>query len=194
MLAALIPEFDVLPSDIPEPITGHAIADAAMLASGKARVIASASPTSVVIGSDTIVFDDLRSYGKPESPEDAVEMLGALAGRSHRVVTAVSVISGDSELAAANVSRVLLSNLDAEAIAAYVASGRPLDKAGGYAIQDEDMPTVASLDGCYCGVMGLPLWTLKRALEASGVACADPSSTIPRCAECPSRFEPATAE
>lgn len=165
-----------------------------MLASGKARVIASASPTSVVIGADTIVFDDLRSYGKPDSSEDAAEMLTALAGRSHRVVTAVSVVSGESEMAAANVSRVLLSNLDAEAIAAYVASGRPLDKAGSYAIQDEDVPTVAALDGCYCGVMGLPLWTLKRALEASGVTCSDPSSTISRCADCPARFEPATAE
>ncbi len=189
LLAALIPEFDVLPSDIPEPTTGHAIADAAILASGKAREIANSRPDAVVVGSDTIVFDDLRSYGKPESADEAVEMLSALAGRTHRVVTAVAVIAGDQEMNAANVSRVLLANLDAETIAAYVASGRPLDKAGAYAIQDEDLPTVAALDGCYCGVMGLPLWTLKRALEAVGVSCAAPSSTYERCTECPARFE-----
>lgn len=165
-----------------------------MLASGKARAIAATDSDATVIGSDTIVFDDLRSYGKPESPEDAAAMLNSLAGRSHRVVTAVSVVHGDSEFTAANVSRVLLSDLDDAAVEAYVASGRPLDKAGAYAIQDEDVPTVAALDGCYCGVMGLPLWTLKRALEASGVACSDPSALIPRCGECPARFEPATGE
>ena len=80
-----------------------------------------------------------------------------------------------------------LAGLDDGTIAEYVASGRPLDKAGGYAIQDEDVPTVHSLEGCYCGVMGLPLWLTRGLLQARGISCADPSATFPRCAVCPER-------
>jgi septum formation protein len=60
-----------------------------------------------------------------------------------------------------------------------------MDKAGAYAIQDEDVPTVARLDGCYCAVMGLPLYALKRKLELLDVPCADPAATRSVCRTCP---------
>jgi septum formation protein len=77
--------------------------------------------------------------------------------------------------------------MDDEAVERYVASGRPLDKAGAYAIQDEDVPTVASLEGCYCCVMGLPLWRLRALLLEAGVNARKPHQRIPRCATCPER-------
>ncbi|MBK7330151.1 MAG: Maf family protein [Dehalococcoidia bacterium] len=62
-----------------------------------------------------------------------------------------------------------------------------MDKAGAYAIQDEDVPTVTALQGCYCAVMGLPLWITRGLLEEAGVPCRVPSAAFPRCAACPSR-------
>ena len=168
-------------------MTGDAVRDAVALALAKAQAIARNRPGAVVIGSDTIVFDDARSYGKPTSAEEAREMLTALAGREHRVVTAVAVLSGTNVATATSISRVELTALDATVIDAYVASGRPLDKAGAYAVQDEDVPTVALLEGCYCGVMGLPLWALRGLLVAEGVTCRAPSAAFERCAECPER-------
>jgi septum formation protein len=62
-----------------------------------------------------------------------------------------------------------------------------MDKAGAYAIQDADVPTVDRIDGCYCAVMGLPLWRLKRMLERRGVECRVPDETLAQCVVCPER-------
>lgn len=187
LLSALIDDYAVTASDIPEPLTGDAPQDALSLATAKARAIAAVAPGRVVIGADTIVFDELRLYGKPEDAEDAAAMLARLQGRAHRVATGVAVAVDNQVASALSVSEVALSQLSYRQIMAYVASGRPLDKAGAYAIQDEDVPTVARLDGCYCGVMGLPLWTLRRLLEGEGIDCAAPDATYARCAGCPER-------
>lgn len=141
----------------------------------------------VYLGSDTVVFDDERSFGKPVDHADAVAMLRALAGREHRVATGVAVIVDGRVASDVSVSRVTLSALDDDAIEGYVASGRPMDKAGAYAIQDEDVPTVARFEGCYCGVMGLPLWRVKALLEDAGVACREPGEHLRRCLDCPER-------
>ena len=77
--------------------------------------------------------------------------------------------------------------MDDAAVDAYVASRRPLDKAGAYAIQDEDVPTVAALHGCYCSVMGLPLWRTRDLLADMGVLAREPHLALPRCAACPER-------
>jgi septum formation protein len=62
-----------------------------------------------------------------------------------------------------------------------------MDKAGAYAIQDTDFGTVTCLEGCYCSVMGLPLWQLRALLEPAGVSCSEPDATRPECATCPDR-------
>lgn len=187
LLAALVPAFDVVPADIPEPFTGDPVADALRLAETKAAIVAERNPGAVVLGSDTVVHLDGRPFGKPTDDADAVCMWQALRGRTHTVTTAVATAAGSDTRVLASHSRVTLAPLGDDAIRAYVASGRPLDKAGAYAIQDEDVPTVATYDGCYCGIMGLPLWATRRLLLEAGVACSDPGATLPRCRHCPER-------
>ncbi len=187
LLAALIDAFDVVPSDVLEAMRGTPNSDAVRLALAKARAVAAIEGDAVVIGADTIVHDGTRAYGKPASAGEAVDMLRALRGRRHTVHTGVAVVRDGVERSSCGEAGVQLAALTDEQIAAYVASGRPLDKAGAYAIQDEDVPTVSRLDGCYCCVVGLPLWRLRGLLEATGVDCKDPRMSISRCRDCPER-------
>lgn len=188
LLAALIADFEVIVSDVPEPpIDGDPVFGALQLASAKAVAVANHNAGAIVIGADTVVHDGTRDYGKPVSPEAATEMLRALRDRAHRVITGVMVVGRDAVSAIASVSTVTLAAMDDAAIDAYVASGRPLDKAGAYAIQDDDVPTVQRLAGCFCGVMGLPLWKVRALLIETGIEAADPSQTYSRCASCPER-------
>lgn len=187
LLAAVVDAFAVDPTDIPEPLTGDPEGDALALAEAKARVGADAHPGAVVIGADTIVFAGGRSYGKPADAPAAKAMWRDLRGRPHQVVTGIAVSSAGASRTARSLSEVVLTDLDDAAIARYVASGRPMDKAGAYAIQDEDVPAVAGMRGCYCGVMGLPLWALRTLLAEAGLPCRPPDAALPRCAACPER-------
>ena len=183
LLRALIDAFEVVPADVPEPLTDDPLADALALALAKARHIANLHPDAVVIGADTVVFDAERSYGKPADEPEAIRMWRALGGRTHRVVTGIAVVAATGEFTASGVSSVTLADLDTVRIADYVFSGRPMDKAGAYAIQDEDVPTVERLEGCYCSVMGLGLWTLRDLLARAGIEAREPSATFARCAQ-----------
>ncbi|MGE0598136.1 MAG: nucleoside triphosphate pyrophosphatase [Dehalococcoidia bacterium] len=187
LLAALVSDFEIIPSSVDETFTGDGFVDAERLAYAKAADVFRQNPGAVVIGSDTVVYDDEHSYGKPNDEGDAFAMWKRLGGRTHTVATGVAVVSGAGELQYTEAWEVELSPLSDQQIRAYIASRRPMDKAGGYAIQDEDVPTVARLDGCYCAVMGLPLWTAKDLLEAAGVDCRSPDRTYERCRTCPSR-------
>jgi septum formation protein len=193
LLAALVAEFEVVPSDVPEEAAGDPVQDALHLAEAKARAVAETASDAVVIGCDTIVHDGRRSYGKPVDAADALRMWRELRGRSHRVVTGVAVVFEGKVLTGHSEAAVTLADLGDETIAQYVASGRPLDKAGAYAIQDDDVPTVARLDGCYCCVVGLPLWRLRGLLERAGVACRKPGETYGRCRACPERNDDGAA-
>lgn len=140
------------------------------LARSKAEQVAGQFPDSVVLGSDTMVVLDDRALGKPHSPEEAVEMLLALGGRTHQVMTGVWVIATDAEGKAvksdgftdiAEVEFYPLSRREAEA---YVATGEPLDKAGAYGIQGKGMRFVSGIRGDFYTVMGLPGGRLVRFL------------------------------
>ena len=183
LLGQLLTEFDVLPADIDEPLGENAIADARQLARDKARAVFAQQSDAWVVGCDTVVFDERGSLAKPLDPEDAIAMLTSLRGRSHRVVTGIALVGPDVELVDHAISEVSMAPLDDERIRAYVATGRTMDKAGGYAIQDEEFRPVASLDGCYCNVVGLPLWRLKGLFQAVGLPARAPS--LPQCAVCP---------
>jgi septum formation protein len=187
LLAALVPDFQVVVSDGPEPTTDDPRADARRLAEEKAAAVVRTRPGAVVIAADTLVHDAIRTYGKPEDDNDARTMLARLQGRAHTVTTAIAVMDGDIRLADASDASVSLRELSHEDIAAFVATGIPLDKAGAYAIQEGAPAVVERWDGCYCGVMGLPLWRLRRLLARAGVRCPAPSETFARCAECPER-------
>ena len=187
LLRALLDGFDVDPAGIDERTTDDPRADARRLAREKASAVARRRPRAVVIGTDTIVHDGARAYGKPADAGDAVATLRALRGRTHRVLTGIAVVSAGGAASDVSVSEVTLADLSDAAIVASVASGRPLDKAGAYAIQDEDVAPVAALSGCYCAVMGLPLWRLRALLAIAGVEARSPRRALPRCGECPER-------
>jgi len=189
LLAAILPDFDVRATDIDETLSGDPRDEAARLAVAKARAALALDPAAVAIGSDTIVFDGERSYGKPADAAEAREMLVALRGRPHLVATAVAVVAGGWQpVVAVSETVVEMAALTDAEVEAYVASGRPLDKAGAYAIQDEDVPTVAAWHGCYCGVMGLPLLLTRDLLFELGVASHEPLEAFARCARCPERM------
>lgn len=136
------------------------------------RQVQANDPAARVLGSDTEVVVDDRVFGKPADGEDAARMLRALSGRRHQVLTAVVVAGIDALWTDMVVSEVTFGDLDAATIAAYVASGEPLGKAGAYAIQGGAERFIAHLAGSYSGVMGLPLYATGRLLACAGLACS----------------------
>jgi septum formation protein len=134
------------------------------LALDKARRIAPDRPGCVVIGADTIVVSRGRRLGKPASPAEAADMLRRLHGRTHEVWTGLALVRGTEQRTAAEVTRVQFSRLTDAEILAYVKTGEPLDKAGGYAIQGLAGQFVRRVDGDYFNVVGLPLQRLRQML------------------------------
>jgi septum formation protein len=145
-------------------------AHAERLARGKAERIA--APGAVTIGSDTIVVVDGDVLGKPSDEEEATAMLRRLSGRSHTVITAVAVSWHDRLVSDAEEVTVTFRSLSESDIAAYIATGEPMDKAGAYGIQGYGATIVERVDGDYFAVMGLPLNRLARLLEALGLVYA----------------------
>ena len=135
----------------------------------KAGAVAGQYPDRVVIGADTIVFQDGRVMGKPHSKEEALEMVERLAGRWHEVYTGVCVIRGESRDVRYDVSRVHFAALSPETIRAYVETEEPMDKAGAYALQGRGGMFVDRIEGSYSNVIGLPMALLREMLLAAGV-------------------------
>ena len=125
-------------------------------------------PGALVLGADTEVVLDGEVFGKPCDAADAAAMLRRLSGRTHRVLSAVSLVSAGREMQALSESDVTFAELDDATIAAYVASGEPDGKAGGYAIQGAAQAFIPHLSGSYSGVMGLPLFETAQLLRAFG--------------------------
>ncbi len=123
-----------------------------------------AVPGAIVIGADTEVVLADRVFGKPANAAAAAEMLRALAGREHEVLTSVWVLTAGGEDHAISRSRVRLAPLSPTAIDAYIATGEALGKAGAYAIQGRAGAFVERLEGSYSGVMGLPLFETAQLL------------------------------
>jgi len=137
---------------------------------GLSAVVAS-DPGALVIGSDTEVVLGDRVYGKPTDAADAAAMLATLAGRTHQVITAVVLLGQSHTDSEVVVSEVQFAELDPATIMAYVATGEPLDKAGGYAIQGGAERFIRHLAGSYSGVMGLPLYQTGLLLQRAGLDC-----------------------
>ncbi len=129
-----------------------------------------AVPGAVVLGADTEVVLDDEVFGKPLDAADAASMLRRLSGRRHRVVSTVWLVSAGREEHATSVSMVEFMPLDEAAIAAYVASGEPMGRAGAYAIQGRAGAFVRRLEGSYSGVMGLPLHETAELLRRMAIA------------------------
>ncbi|QYK13331.1 Maf-like protein [Shewanella rhizosphaerae] len=112
---------------------------------------------AVVLGSDTIVVLDGEILGKPKDEQDARQMLSALSGKRHSVMTAVAVTDGERTLSRLVETKVQFCGLTEQAILAYIATGEPMDKAGAYGIQGLGGCFVEAIDGSYSAVVGLPL-------------------------------------
>ena len=174
--------FDVLDVDIPEHREpGEAAEDyvrrVAREKAGAGLLSVLGNPSAMVLGSDTEVVLDHEVFGKPHDAADAAAMLRRLSGRSHRVMSAVSIVSPGREVQALSVSQVTFAELTDAQIAAYVATGEPMGKAGGYAIQGGAEIFTTRLSGSYSGVMGLPLYETACLLREMGLepvaACGD---------------------
>jgi septum formation protein len=123
---------------------------------------------AIVIGSDTIVVVDGDVLGKPTNEAEAASMLRRLSGRSHIVITAVAVARNGRVESGVEEVGVTFHPLNDEAIAAYIATREPMDKAGAYGIQGYGATIVSRVDGDYFAVMGLPLQRLVRLIERVG--------------------------
>lgn len=132
-------------------------------------------PQAVVLGSDTEVVLGDRVYGKPADADDAAAMLATLAGRTHRVITAVALAAQGRHALEVVTSEVSFAPMSAAQIQAYVATGEPMGKAGAYAIQGGGERHISHLAGSYSGVMGLPLQQTAALLAAFAVGAADDS-------------------
>lgn len=171
LLARLSIPFTVEPSHIPElHPPGPPAAALAAVALDKARAVARrwTAGRAVILGADTEVVLDGRYMGKPRDATDAVRILSALGGRTHEVITGVALVEAPTgrEATTAVTTRVTMAAATQEEIAAYVATGEPFDKAGGYAVQGLGAQLVAHVDGCLSNVVGLPVETTRRLLEA----------------------------
>ncbi|HLK10532.1 MAG TPA: Maf family protein [Candidatus Binatia bacterium] len=191
LLAALGFEFTLAPTAVDEEAVaaGREPREGVLaVALAKVRAAAAAHPAAVVLAADTIVVADGVVFGKPAGVGEARRMLFALRGRSHEVLTAVAARVDVDEVHAVVSTEVHMRPYAHFDVDAYVRSGAPLDKAGAYGIQDEPFAPVAGLSGCYCSVVGLPLWTALRLLARCGrLAPRRPDQAFACCAVCPLR-------
>ncbi|HEY8477364.1 MAG TPA: Maf family protein [Chloroflexota bacterium] len=173
LLARLGFPLQVVVPGVPERILpGEDPARAAeRLAREKAVAVAGAVGDRLVVAADTVVVDDGTPLGKPRTPSEAEAMLRRLRGRWHRVVTGVAVLDVAARRCylGSVTTWVRMRAYADEELQAYVASGEPMDKAGGYAIQDERFRPVEAVRGCYANVVGLPLCQVVAGLRALGV-------------------------
>jgi septum formation protein len=148
------------------------------LARAKALAVRARGVQLPVLAADTAVLLDDTIFGKPRDRADGMAMLARLAGRTHRVLTAVALAGATGVAFRLSATEVRLRAISAAECAAYWDSGEPRDKAGGYAIQGRGAVFVEHLSGSYSGVVGLPLFETAQLLGAAGVACT-PGAAAP---------------
>ncbi|MGC8121156.1 Maf family protein [Marinobacter sp. VGCF2001] len=162
--------FRVMPAEIDEtPQPAEPARDyVERLAREKALAVSRAAPDVLVLGSDTSVVLNGEILGKPASEAEAGDMLQRLSGNTHQVMTSVALAQADQCQALVVVTDVTFRELEAAEINAYVATGEPMDKAGGYGIQGLGGIFVRELRGSYSAVVGLPLRETAELLASAG--------------------------
>lgn len=165
LLGLITEEFEIMPSDADETLPNNISSDMAAeyLAIVKARSII--VDDAVVIGCDTVVVIDDKILGKPKDRNDCFEMLRALSGRKHYVYTGVCILYNNKTVSFTEKTEVEFHDLSDAEIEAYMDSGEPFDKAGGYGIQGKGSLLVKGICGDYFNVVGLPVSALNRKLK-----------------------------
>jgi septum formation protein len=168
ILQTLGVDFDVIMVDTDEtPFDDESPEELVLrLASAKADAAAGAE---TVLAADTVVVLGERVLNKPRDAEDAIEMLLALSGRTHRVLTGVALKTSEGTQAILSATNVRFREIDQDEAAAYWQSGEPCDKAGAYGIQGLGGMFVAAIEGSYSSVMGLPVFETVELLKSAGI-------------------------
>jgi septum formation protein len=170
LLRQLAPDFQVIPSAATEILDEYLspFEICQLNAHRKARLVAKKHPDALVLGADTLVFLSGEILGKPAGPADAKRMLTQLQGRTHQVVTGISLIHlrAHRERIFAVGTDVTFHPLDPGQIRDYLTKVNPLDKAGAYAIQEHGDLIVSEISGSYSNVVGLPLERLRKELDS----------------------------
>jgi nucleoside triphosphate pyrophosphatase len=155
--------FEVCPTDVEEETEGDPAQVVVRNALRKARAARSrVGPGRLVLGADTEVFLDGRVFGKPADEAEARRFLEALSGRTHDVFTGLALLDGDAETTGVERSAVTFHRLEAGAMDRHLATGDWRGRAGGYAVQGHREGLVASIEGDYLNVVGLPVSLLLR--------------------------------
>jgi septum formation protein len=169
LLRQLELEFKIVPSEATEVFDEQLspLELCQLNAHHKARAVAKKIPDALVLGADTLVFLEREIFGKPRDLDEAKQMLAKLRGRTHQVVTGVSLIHlrAHRERLFAVSTDVTFHPLTTEQIGDYLSKINPLDKAGAYAIQEHGEKIVAEISGSYSNVVGLPLERLREELN-----------------------------
>lgn len=141
----------------------------AKLLAARGRLARRGLPVAPILCADTTVALGRRILGKPANAEAAAEMLSALSGRTHRVMTAVAVSHGSESSLEVSTSRVRFATMSAGSIQRYIDSGEPFGKAGAYAIQGRISAWIEHIEGSHSGIMGLPLFETRLLLARARV-------------------------
>ncbi len=171
LLAMIIPTFEIPPAvDINEiyPDTLPAPEVPVYLSKLKARAYQSylSTPNDILITADTVVIVDGKIFGKPKDAQDAIRMLTTLSGRTHTVITGVTILTSGTATSFSEITDVTFSKLSQKEIDTYVNIYRPFDKAGAYGIQEYiGAIGITGINGCFYNVIGLPVGSLYRTLK-----------------------------
>lgn len=162
LLSQLISDFIII-----TPILDEYLYPFEQLSLEKAKIIAKDHPDDIIISADTLVIKDSVVFGKPKDDEDAKRMLIELSNNSHQVKTVYTILSINKNIEITRIitSTVYFNNLSAQLIDDYVKTKSPLDKSGGYGIQDKAFNLVNHIEGSYTNIVGLPIEELKTDLQ-----------------------------
>jgi septum formation protein len=173
LLAQLGIEFTVVLAEIDETPQANEAPLAYLVRMAEHKAEAAAIKIDVndddwIIAGDTSLVLDGEILGKPNDANHAKSMLSQLSGRGHQVYSSIAVWHQGKVQSSVNITEVSFAEIEEDEIAAYVASGEPMDKAGAYAIQGQAARWVKNINGSYSGVMGLPLYELSQLLKQNG--------------------------
>jgi septum formation protein len=168
LLKKIVKKFRIKPSKVDESVIPAETPEAFVVkaAIAKAEEVALRSRNALVIGADTIVVLGKKILGKPKHKKDAIAMLKSLIGKTHRVITGLAVVDSQTfeKHAGLEITKVKMKKVPKKEILNYVKSGRPMDKAGSYGIQEIEEIFIDKIEGDYENVVGLPLRKTRQLL------------------------------